>query len=196
MYITGCLRVRMGFQLNTSSSSFCTYLHVLLSSTANKNSVPTPYSDWTVISPPRSWMILYDIFNPRPIPLVLSCYPSSIYPNALNRVPICSFLIPTPVSVHFIYRYNLSLSSSFSSTLFSSAWQNNLFVISTSNFTLPLVVNLRAFEISVEEIWVKRSGSRRRARRPTRKLEYFRTSEGQAWHFSKMHDSNGGSSNF
>ena len=143
MYLTGCLRMRSGNQLNTSSRSCCTYLQVLFNNTENLNSVPTPCLDWTTISPPRSLTIFEEMFSPRPIPFVLSCYPSSIYPNALNRFPICSFLMPTPVSVHFISRYNLSFSSSFSSYY---SWLNNLFVISTSNLTLPVDVNFSAFD--------------------------------------------------
>ncbi len=59
---------------------------------------PLPNSDSTEISPPSSYIIIFDIVSPNPIPPLLTFFDFITQPKNLKRLSRSSFLIPMPVS--------------------------------------------------------------------------------------------------
>ena len=64
---------------------------------------PFFHSDSTIMLPPNSHTIFFEILRPKPIPLGFSSFVLSKKPNSLNNFFKSFFLIPTPVSLTDIY---------------------------------------------------------------------------------------------
>ena len=66
------------------------------------NVLPTPTYDFKFIAPLNYSTIIFEIWRPSPIPLVLSCSVVDKNPNNLKSFPRSGAEIPTPVSTTWI----------------------------------------------------------------------------------------------
>lgn len=59
---------------------------------------PWPHSDLTIILPPNYFTIIYEIWRPKPMPLVFRSLVESKNPKTLKSLSWSSYLMPVPVS--------------------------------------------------------------------------------------------------
>lgn len=62
------------------------------------NLLPILIFDFTSTYPPKIVVIFFDMYSPRPTPLVLISFEFSKNPKSLNNLGISFSAIPTPVS--------------------------------------------------------------------------------------------------
>ena len=105
-------------RLSSISSGSRVLLRILDSLIMNlkKNLEPTPSSDSTSISPPKSSQICLQIWRPSPMPCLLRPFFWESFPKSLNSFPLSSLLIPYPESCTKIYTY-LNKNSPFTSVI-------------------------------------------------------------------------------
>lgn len=78
-----------------------------------ENVDPTPFSEVTVISPPRTLESFLLIERPSPQPCLFSSLSSKIFVKTENRSYNLSLSIPTPVSITSIYMISLLMAIGF-----------------------------------------------------------------------------------
>ena len=150
------------FYFNIIGSIWCSSSG-FISLTVKLNSEPFPYSDFTVMDPPNYSAIFLDITSPRPIPCVLTPFKFCTYPNSLNSFCLSWSLIPTPVSLTEILRYNWWLLFDdesiymFGLPCYGSIWFYSItadFSMLTVILTSPSRVYFKAFDYRFNKIYL------------------------------------------
>ena len=124
-----------------STSSTLTSLVIFwLKNTVNLD--PSPYVESTTILPPIISTNDLVIASPSPVPSIVVFLSSSNLLNLVNKVSICSFFIPLPVSLTVIVSLDISFSfiqvtlkSIYPFSVYLTALDSKLVIIC---FTLPL----------------------------------------------------------